>query len=291
MTWIVSKLEIQGVKGILDRSGDFKLEKKRKPRSMVLFAPNACGKSGYADAVEYWYDTGGQKIKLDKANIIHLNDNRVQSDKFLTGTSKIQSLQPAIQNIREAYRKRNIILKMPIGIFSNSSTDATNYAVPMLPEEKEKAQLALRNHGALPYFTNLGVSYNDMSINAGNMGLFQEVKEDVGRICDAYGVPYEMLASEKGVTFANLKEAKKQFYEEGIIPDGNEKVDALNLHIGTDKKSWNIVSDYKHLPVFAEDVKQRAISLKQMVEALSKALADGAISLEQYQSELEKFGI
>jgi len=31
--------------------------------------------------------------------------------------------------------------------------------------------------------------------------------------------------------------------------------------------------------------------LKQLVEALSKALADGAITVIQYQAELNKYGI
>ena len=249
------------------------------------------------DYIEYWYDTGnGSKIKLEKDNIIHLNDNRAgfnnaDSSSFLKGTSKIQSLQAPIQNIREAYKKRNIILKMPIGIFSGNSTDATSYAIPMNEDEKEKAQSALRSHGALPIFTNLGVVYNDMSINANNMGLFEKVREDTAKLCDAFGIPYEVLASQKGVTFANLKEAKKQMYEESIIPDGNEKVEALNDKVESDKKAWHINADYTYLPVFAEDKKQSAISLNQMVTGLSKALTDGAITIQQYQEQLKKFGI
>ena len=43
--------------------------------------------------------------------------------------------------------------------------------------------------------------------------------------------------------------------------------------------------------VFADDMKQRAISVKQMTEALSKMLADGAITIELYQSELAKMGV
>lgn len=243
------------------------------------------------DFVEYWYDTGNEKIKLDKANIIHLNDNRVDPTKFLSGTSKLQSLQPVIHNIREAYKKRNVVLRMPIGIMSNGQSDAIGQAVPMNPEEKQSAQTALRDHGQNAIITNLAIKYDSMAINANAMGLFQEVREDVGRLCDAFGVPYEILASEKGVTFANLKEAKKQFYEEGIVQDAQEKVDALNMYLETDKKSWHIVADFNHLPVFAEDVKQRALSLNQLTTALDKALAVGAITIEQYKNELAKFGI
>jgi hypothetical protein len=38
-------------------------------------------------------------------------------------------------------------------------------------------------------------------------------------------------------------------------------------------------------------MKERSQSAQIMVNALSTALADGAITIEQYQAELEKFGI
>ena len=159
----------------------------------------------------------------------------------------------------------------------------------MTDKEKQNAQQQLREHGSLPIVTNMAIRYNDMNVNAANMGLFQEVRVDTEQICNAFGLPYELLASEKGTTFTNLKEAKKQFMEETIIPNANERTDALNAYL--DNKTIEIKASYSDLAVFAEDVKARSISLKQMVEALSKALADGAISLEQYQTELQKFGI
>jgi len=66
MSWIVSELNIQGVKGVLDRAGDFRLARKRSPRSIAIYAPNACGKSGYADAVEYLFSEDGGVDHLGK---------------------------------------------------------------------------------------------------------------------------------------------------------------------------------------------------------------------------------
>lgn len=59
MSWVVTKLSIQGMKGILDRGGDFELARERSPRSIAIYAPNACGKSSYADAVEYLFSEEG----------------------------------------------------------------------------------------------------------------------------------------------------------------------------------------------------------------------------------------
>jgi len=244
------------------------------------------------EGVEYIYTFNGVEHKLDKENLIHLNDNRVRVDKLLEGTSKIESLQPAIKNIREAYQKRNIGLHMPIGIISNDASDnALGVTTPMDAEEKDRVQERLRVRGAVPIMTSMAVKFDGMEISSQKLGLFEEVREDTGRICDAFGVPYEVLANQKGSTYANLKEGKKQMYEEGVIPDVHEKDSAINNHIGTESKTWEIKTDFSHLPVFSEDIRQRAISVKQMVEALSKALADEVITTDEYRAELTKLGI
>lgn len=242
--------------------------------------------------IEYVYVfPGGETLNLELSNTIHLNDNRVDPLNFLNGTSKMQSLAGPLENIRKAYEKRNIVLRMPVGIMSNNQDDAIGQAIPMDADEKKDVKHKIMTRGAFPIITDLNVKYNAMAINAQNMGLFEEVREDTTKICDAYGVPYEMLGSQKGVTFSNLKEAKKQFYEETVIPDAQEKVDALNQQLGTEGKSWELQADFKHLPIFSEDVKDRAESLDKLVTALSKAYADQAITLEQYQSELKKLGL
>ena len=56
MSWRVSKIFVRGVKGVLDRSGDFDLS---DGRSFAIYAPNSSGKSGYADALEYLFSRDG----------------------------------------------------------------------------------------------------------------------------------------------------------------------------------------------------------------------------------------
>jgi len=241
--------------------------------------------------IKYTYKAGTTRVPLNREDLVHLNDNRVTTKNIVEGISKIDSLQAPLANIRAAYYKRNIALNMPIGVMSNGATDDIGQAVPMDVDEKAHTLKALKNRGALPIMTNLIVKYDKMEIDSSKMGLFEECREDTGRICDAFGVPYEILASQKGVTFANLKEAKKQFYEETIKPDVNEKINSINNFLGTESLSWEIQAHFDHLAVFSEDKKQFAISLKQLVEALSKALADGAITKEQYQAALVAYGL
>lgn len=69
MTWILTKVIIQGVRGVLDRSGDISLKPKSgNPRSIAIFGRNGCGKSGYADAIEYLFSSDGEVEHLGKGS-------------------------------------------------------------------------------------------------------------------------------------------------------------------------------------------------------------------------------
>jgi len=63
MSWVITQLSVRGVKGILDRAGDFDLA---GGKSIAIYAPNAYGKSGYADAVEYLFSQDGAVEHLGK---------------------------------------------------------------------------------------------------------------------------------------------------------------------------------------------------------------------------------
>jgi len=248
-----------------------------------------------AEGLDYLYRANGQEYPLGMDEIIHLNDNRVKADNPIKGTSKIDSLQGPIKNIRAAYRKRNISLNMPIGIISNSQKDALGGVVAMDPDEKEEAQSRIRDRNGLPIITNLPVTYEDMTISAKDLGLFEEVREDTMRVCDAYGVPYDLLAGQKGNALSDggraIKEAMKQMYETTIIPDMQERMDAINNRIGTETMAWEVRAKFKHLPVFEEDRKQRAISFKQMMDAIKIGMDLGIISEDQAKQELVNYGI
>jgi len=78
-------------------------------------------------------------------------------------------------------------------------------------------------------------------------------------------------------------------YEDTIIPEAKEIVDALNMFAGNN--TWEVQFSYAHLPVFSENREERANSLLRITTALDKALISKAITIQQYKLELQKFNI
>ena len=252
------------------------------------------------EQIKYKISWNDKKYQLDTKSIIHLNDNRVDMSqkKYLTGQSKLEALSDPIKNIKAAYEARGelIINHGAIGILSNDNKDGIGASIPLMEKDKEDLQNQYKKYGLTKnkwhvMITNQSLKWQQMAVDISRMKLFEEVKEDTIKICDAYGVPYELLGSDKGVTFANKEEAEKQFYQDKIIPEANERTQALNRYFETEGQSWEIISTFEHLPIFGDNLKEKAMALNQLTTGLSKALADQAITIDQYKAELTKYGI
>ena len=255
------------------------------------------------DSVKYIVKYKGNDMPIPKELLIHINDDRVdmsnsaQSVVMLKGESKCRALTPALNNLRMAYETRGVLLKNrgALGILSNATSDKIG-AIPLEQEEKERIQSEYsNNYGALSgqrqiIISSADLRWQQMSISPDKMGLWEETEADFNKILDSYGMPSELFVRKQGSTYENQKQARKGAYIDTVIPEANEWISALNRKYRTGAKT-KLIIDYTHLAVFSEDLKERGESLQTNINALSKALQDGAININQYMAELEKFGI
>ena len=195
-----------------------------------------------------------------------------------------------------AYETRGTILRNrgALGLLSNATSDKVGM-IPLDPEERDRVQRAYnKNYGGLKgqfqlLITGADLRWQQMGVNPDRLGLFDETREDFNKIIDSYGMKSDLFVRQIGSTFENQKQAEKSAYVNTIIPEANEWIGAFNRKYRNGAKT-SLIMDYLHLPIFQEDLKARGESLGATVNALSKALTDGAITLEQYQTELQKYG-
>ena len=259
--------------------------------------------------VTYTVKYNGDEYVLVSEGVTHLNDDRVElnnyqygsmfskkGSSFLKGESKLRALTPAINNIKMAYETRGTILRNrgALGLLSNATSDKVGM-IPLDPEERDRVQRAYnKNYGGLKgqfqlLITGADLRWQQMGVNPDRLGLFDETREDFNKIIDSYGMKSDLFVRQIGSTFENQKQAEKSAYVNTIIPEANEWIGAFNRKYRNGAKT-SLIMDYLHLPIFQEDLKARGESLGATVNALSKALTDGAITLEQYQTELQKYG-
>jgi len=247
-------------------------------------------------------NVNGKKVPLQSDNIVHLNDNRVKTtlDKkeILKGESKLIALRPAINNIIAAYKTRNkyLVSGGALGILSNASKDGTGGTMKLDSQDKDKLQDDYRKYGTQPgqfsiIISDMALSWQQMTVDLQKLRVFEEVEADFYKCCDSFGISKDLFSGQRGSTFNNQQNSERRFYESTIIPETAEWLGSLNKYFGLHNESWELRGDYTHLPIFQENVKERGAALQTIVNALSKALEDGAITLEQYQAELKKFGL
>lgn len=240
----------------------------------------------------------GKNIHLDTKDIIHLNDNKIDitSTNFVEGTSKIQALKAPLNNIRAAYDARgtNLTEMGARGILSNDSRDGMGATVNLNSSEKDKLHDDYREYGSLKnqkrlIISNLALKWQSMGYSTENLKAFEEVTSDKMTICDQFGVPIDIFSREKGSTYANKIEAEKQAYQDTIIPEANEWIDAINQFFGLEGNKLTMTFD--HLPIFQADREKASNAMLRAVNALDKAFISSIITAEEYKDQLNKYMI
>lgn len=252
----------------------------------------------------YRYPDDKEGMPLSKENLLHLNDNRADykvDDKnskgeerknYLYGTSKLASLSPVLENLRTVHEGRNTLRNVPVKIIGNDAKDVAGYQ-PMQKEEKELLQTELRKYslkrkGYQYIISDAAIKTTDAMPDVRKMMLYEETAEDSRKIYNVFGIPPEIF--DPNTTYENKQQAERNFIQNTIIPATEERIEALNDKL-LFNKSYKIKASFDHLPVLQENLKERGDALTSVVNAMSRALADGAITLEDYKRELEKFKI
>ncbi len=272
---------------------------KSRYNSKTPFYKNITG-----EGVEYSVLDGYDYKAVAPNQIIHLNDNRVAvksstDEDLLNGESKLLMQRVVLNNMRKAYESRGVILtrRGADGAWVNKTKDATGTNLPLEVDEKEvikdifQTQYGLLDGQSDTIFTDQDLLWVQAGAkDPSKLGLFQEIEEGFYKLLDAFGMPSEMFVRIKGATFANRLQAEKVMYTSTLIPDALEWLGALSKQFFPEQET-RLRPDYSHLPCFQEDIKFRADALNVIIQALSKALLDQVITIEEYREELVKYGI
>lgn len=243
----------------------------------------------------YKFEAEDKHYTVEPEEIIHFADNLVINPKKtdLKGRCKIQPLVQALENIKTAYESRGIILgNSPLGMITNDSQDAVG-TVPLDPKEKKEVQNQMKNYGTSKgkysyLISSAKLKWQSMSVAITEQH-FKEVTEDMRTIANAYSFPTDLLLANS--TYENIKEAKKQLYQDSIIPEANDWLSGLASAFGLIDTGLELYADFSHVAALQEDYEKKARMWNVTVMAADKAFASGIITPDEYREILEKTGM
>lgn len=215
----------------------------------------------YKDYFIFW---NGERVKLNFEDVFFILDDGIGTDDDTNLTipdSRLVGLDYPVSNTIAAYKTRNTLItkRGAIGILSNDGTDRGGF-VPLKDGEKENVQNDFKRYGLVgqPYqviITDASLKWQQMGFPTKDLLLFEEIEDNINRLCDAYDWPAELISRSKGVTYANRKEAMKSVYRESIIPQANSRIKQLSRGLTGDESILLIVIDYSNVEILQEDKK------------------------------------
>ncbi len=232
---------------------------------------------------------GGEETELALEDIFFIKDFSPSFSTMFVPESRIKPLSMEVNNIIGAYESRNVLINYrgALGILSNDAKDI-NGNLPLKKGEKDEIQEDLLKYGLSKkqvkfIITSASVKWQQIGIPTKDLMLFEEIEDDIMRICDAYGYQYELLSSTKGVTFANKNEAKKILYQDTIIPESLSICEQHTKLFGLDKLGLKLTKDFSHIPALQEDDLKTAQSRKAKNEAFLIEFRNNVITLNRWR--------
>ena len=241
----------------------------------------------------YTISIEGKKIEVKPENILCIRDTSLD----MTSTSdnpftRMSGLENEINNIilaQEAIYSLNKD-RGAMGMITNRTKDAGGSS-PITPEEKKQIQdewretYGLSKKQAKVFVTDLDLNWQPMTFNVRDLMLFEGIKDNIERIADAFNYPFELLANQKGTTFANKAEAIKYLYQDNVIPAANIYGEKLTSFFGIE--GAKIEFDFSHVSYLKQDEQKRADALFRLATAWEILYKLGVITREEYRKFLD----
>lgn len=258
-----------------------------KLEQQISFAPRS-------NIESYYINVNGLSFKVDTEHMFVVNDVTYSMNQMGGSVSRLAALQYPINTFVASYDAVNELL-VNRGMLAIISMKAENPAVTMkmgaTKEEKQELEQQLNRYGILRgkmkyAITGYDVACVPVSSSISDLGISEIQLNCKKDIAYTYQVPAIMLdmADSK---YANLAQAKLDFYTNDIIPAAKNIMATMNRIYGNDK--YTVQAFFDHLDLFQEAKRQQAAGMVSLVSALNQSMQTGLMNLQEAREQLNKF--
>jgi len=231
-----------------------------------------------------------EEIPVD--SIFFFKDFTPNTDSVIFPSSRVRSLAMPINNIISAYESRNELINYAgsQGILTPETDQAG--AIPLKEGEKDQIQADFRRQygikkGQSRYIISpAALKWQPMGKPTKDLMLFEEITDDIMRICDGYVYPSPLLNSDKGPSVSNTKEYKAQVYQDAIIPESLDYYEQWNRFFNLEESPITLKKDYEHIPVLKSDQVDDAQARYYRSQSLEIDYQNDVITLNQWREQM-----
>jgi hypothetical protein len=257
---------------------------------------NIMAAQGWADFIERIdFTWGGYSTTLPIDSIFLFRDITPSLSTPSLPESRVRANEQIISNIIGAYESRGVLIdkRGPTYVISSGNKDADGTA-PMSPIEKDAVEKDFTRYGLTRGQVNAIISTAALQVatvgfDVKQLGLFEEIEDDIMRLCDSWGYPYALMASNRTNQLGgnNIGESNKKLYQDAIMPEAEDQCAEWDQFFGLAALGLRFDRDYTHVAALQEDRVQQATARKMLNESLEIEWRNGLLTLNQW---LEKLG-
>jgi hypothetical protein len=207
---------------------------------------------------------GGYSTELPLDDIYIFQDFTPSLNSVVFAESRVRANQQVISNIIGTYESRGVLIdkRGPSYIISSAQGDESgNIALTTAEKaavEEDFKKFGLRKKQIQAIITSAAIKVQTVGFSTRDLMMFEEIEDDIMRLCDAYVFPYQLMASGKGTTFANVNDAKKLLYQDAIMPEAETIYEQWNQFFNLPVYGLELTKNYKHIAALQEDQVQQA---------------------------------
>lgn len=214
------------------------------------------------------------------------------SNQYIVGSSRLLTLEKALNNIVGALRTRGAIIfdRGALGILSSHGKDASGGGIPLDPKEKERIEkqyptdYGIQDGQIRTLVTNAALNYQPMTFPTKDLMLFEEIEDSFQSILGTFSMARDLFPSTKGATFENSKEAVRMTYQNCIQPLADSYCRSREQDPDIKpllKAGEQLVASYEHLPAMQENKKESAEANKIVVDSIKLMVDSNMVSPAQ----------
>jgi len=234
---------------------------------------------------------GDQRVSIPVNDVYIIKDFTPSFKSSIFPESRVCAIEMPVNNIMGAYESRNVLINYrgALGIISPDSKDVAG-PVGLKEENKEELQNDFLRYGLSRQqwkfiISSASVKWSQMGVATRDLMLFEEIEDDIMRICDSYNFPYPLMSSNRTNSLGgnNIAESKNLLYQDATIPESESICEQWSNFFELDQYDLVIMKDYSHVAALQGDEEKKSLARRTRNEAMRIEFFSNLITLDNWR--------
>lgn len=238
--------------------------------------------------IEYMIGDNRYPIKVADLEFFYDVSNGMTNNSLFRSKSRIDSLLPSLENIKQAQISKNINIQFSSKFIATNKGQAAagGYSRPLETDQKNEIERAMSSNGIMA--TNADVDIKSLANNFNQLKYDDGINADAMKVFSAYGINPDVLNWYfNKSTYDNKNQGLLDWLQNSIQVEADDWANTWTNAFGYQEQGKKIQMTFNHLPIMKAIEVERIEFIKKKSEILESLVRSGAT----FESAMKMLGI